>query len=113
MHGVFHFQGVEGEGVQDLPEGFGGDDVLFQEGETAFVVLGFGVLVVVECPCVLEGWCSEMPDEGQSAGDFDVFVFGDGTEGFVAGEFGGRRCHGWGLRKGGESKEDLLEMDCE
>lgn len=79
MHRVFQFEGVEGEGVQDFPKWFGGDDVLLQEGETAFVVLRFGVFVVVEGPCVLESWCAEMADEGQSAGDLDVFVLGDRT----------------------------------
>ena len=79
MHRVFQFEGVEREGIQDLPERFGGDDVLLQEGETAFVVLRLGVFVVVECPCVLESWCAEMADEGQSAGDLDVFVLGDWT----------------------------------
>lgn len=113
MHGVLHLQGVEGEGVQDLPEWLGGDDVLLQDGETAFVDLRIGVLVMVKRPCVLERWCSEMADEGQPAGDFDVFVFGDGTEGSIAGEFCGWGCHGRGLRESGEPEKDLLEMDCE
>ena len=77
MHRVLQLEGVEREGVQDLPKWFGGDDVLFQEGEAAFVVLRLGVFVVVECPRVLEGWRSKVADEGQSAGDLGVFVLGD------------------------------------
>ena len=79
VDGIFQLEGVEGEGVQDLPKGFGGDDVLLQEGEAAFVVLRLGVLVVVEGPCVLESWGAEVAHEGQSAGDLDVFVLGDWT----------------------------------
>lgn len=77
MHRVLQLEGVEWEGVQDLPEWFGGDDVLLQEGETALVVLRLGVFVMVECPCILESWCAEVAYEGQSAGDLDVFVLGD------------------------------------
>ena len=76
MHRVLQLEGVEREGVQDLPEWFGGNDVLLQEGETAFIVLRLCVFVMVERPCVLEGWWAETAYEGQSAGDLDVFIFG-------------------------------------
>ena len=64
VHRVLQLEGVKGEGIEDLPERFGGYDVFLQEGEAAFVVLGLGVLVVIECPGVLEGRGAEVADEG-------------------------------------------------
>ena len=55
MDGVFELEAGEGEGVQDFPEGFHGDDIVFHEGEAALVVGGVAVHVVVEAPGIFEG----------------------------------------------------------
>lgn len=77
---------MEGEGVEDLPEWFDSDDVIFHECEAAFVVVAVAVLVVVESPCVLERRGTELAKERDSALDFGRAglwggVFGGGTEG--------------------------------
>lgn len=113
VHRVLQLEGVKGEGIQDLPERFGGDDVLFHEGEAAFVVLRLCVLVVVECPGVLEGWRPKVPDEGQSAGDLGVFVLGDWAEGSGSGGSGEWRRHPRRFHWGLTLIKDLLDVECE
>ena len=77
VHGVFQSASVEDEVLQDLLEPFHSDDLLFQEGETAFTILQVCVFIVVEGPGVLEWWCAEVAVEVQSAGDRGVLIFGD------------------------------------
>ena len=70
VDGVFELEAAQGEGVEDFPEWFDGDDVVFHEGETALVIVAVAVLVVVEAPGVLEERSSKLPEEGDAALDF-------------------------------------------
>lgn len=69
MHGVLHFELLQGELVDAFPEGLDGDDVFEEAGEAVFVgVAGRVVFLVVEGPGVAEGWRADLAQHVQFHG---------------------------------------------